>query len=289
VFTYIKEFFEHSFTENDRTPISADNETRFKHYSIFLLLSIPLMLFYGFFNTFIDKHLWLSVFILLLAIGLFVGWLFVKSYGKDKLVYRINTLIYSVLVLYMLLLGGEGGAKILWMYTFPLISFFLLGKNEGLYWNVAIIFLAVLIFWNPLSLSIVYSYPSEFITRFIMTYMLISTISYWYEYYHYHYLIKIELKNKILRQEISKRKKEKKERIRVINELQSALNEVKELQGILPLCSYCKKIRDDSGYWEQVDVYINKNTAADISHGICPECIKQHFPNQYTSIYPDNE
>ncbi len=55
---------------------------------------------------------------------------------------------------------------------------------------------------------------------------------------------------------------------------ESELKEIKTLQGILPLCSFCKKVWDDKGYWEQVDVYIHKHSQADISHGICPECFK---------------
>jgi hypothetical protein len=58
-------------------------------------------------------------------------------------------------------------------------------------------------------------------------------------------------------------------------------DEIKRLRGILPLCSFCKKIRDDKGYWERVDVYISKYSQADISHGICPECLKEHYPEQY--------
>jgi len=69
------------------------------------------------------------------------------------------------------------------------------------------------------------------------------------------------------------------EREKLIKELQQALKEIKTLRGILPLCSFCKKIRDDKGYWEQVDVYIHKYSQADISHSICPECAKDHYPD----------
>lgn len=62
-------------------------------------------------------------------------------------------------------------------------------------------------------------------------------------------------------------------------ELNKALDEIRTLRGILPLCSYCKKIREDEGYWEQVDVYIHKNTDANISHSICPDCMEKYFPN----------
>jgi hypothetical protein len=56
------------------------------------------------------------------------------------------------------------------------------------------------------------------------------------------------------------------------------IEEIKTLRSILPLCSYCKKIRDSKGYWEQVDVYINKYYDTDITHSICPECMKKNFP-----------
>ncbi len=61
-------------------------------------------------------------------------------------------------------------------------------------------------------------------------------------------------------------------------ELTAALEEIETLRGILPLCSFCKKIRNDAGYWEQVDVYIKKHTSAEISHSVCPDCIKKHYP-----------
>ena len=87
--------------------------------------------------------------------------------------------------------------------------------------------------------------------------------------------------------DITVKKRSDEQQQKLINELNKALSEIKTLQGILPLCSYCKKIRDDKGYWEKVDVYIHKNTDADISHGICPDCLKEHFPKQYEEIKND--
>jgi sigma-B regulation protein RsbU (phosphoserine phosphatase) len=60
-----------------------------------------------------------------------------------------------------------------------------------------------------------------------------------------------------------------------VSELEEALSRVKQLQGLLPICSYCKKIRDDTNYWEQVESYISRHTEAQFSHGICPECYAQ--------------
>ncbi len=74
------------------------------------------------------------------------------------------------------------------------------------------------------------------------------------------------------------------DRENAINKLEKALSEIRTLRAILPLCSFCKKSRDDKGHWEQVDVYIHKYSETDISHGICPECMKIHYPEQYASM-----
>ncbi len=57
-----------------------------------------------------------------------------------------------------------------------------------------------------------------------------------------------------------------------VQELQKALNEVRTLSGLIPICSYCKKIRNDKGFWQQVEVYVRDHTGANFTHGICPEC-----------------
>ncbi len=59
--------------------------------------------------------------------------------------------------------------------------------------------------------------------------------------------------------------------------LEKALSEVKTLSGLLPICSHCKKIRDDKGYWNQIEVYIHEHTDAKFSHGICQECVKKYY------------
>ena len=60
-----------------------------------------------------------------------------------------------------------------------------------------------------------------------------------------------------------------------VKELEEALLQVKQLQGMLPICSYCKKIRDDDNYWQKVDTYISDHTHVQFSHGICPPCLEK--------------
>lgn len=62
-------------------------------------------------------------------------------------------------------------------------------------------------------------------------------------------------------------------------ELEKALAEIKTLRGILPICAHCKKIRDDKGYWNQIESYIHEHSEAEFSHGICPDCAKELYPD----------
>ena len=79
-------------------------------------------------------------------------------------------------------------------------------------------------------------------------------------------------------QDISERKRSEEERERLIVELQEALARIKTLSGLLPICSSCKKIRDDKGYWSQIETYIRDHTEADFSHGLCPVCADELYP-----------
>lgn len=90
--------------------------------------------------------------------------------------------------------------------------------------------------------------------------------------------------NEKLKNEIIQRQKAEKEKEETINQLQEALTEVKTLSGLLPVCSGCKKIRDDSGYWNQIEVYIQDHSEAQFSHGICPDCAKEIYGDFYDEI-----
>ena len=69
-----------------------------------------------------------------------------------------------------------------------------------------------------------------------------------------------------------KREQVEEERERLIRDLTNAIEEIKTLKGILPICSYCKKIRDDMGAWKMLEIYISEHSEAKFSHGLCPEC-----------------
>jgi len=85
--------------------------------------------------------------------------------------------------------------------------------------------------------------------------------------------------------DITERQQVENERARLISELQKALSEVNVLSGLIPICASCKKIRDDKGYWNRIESYIEAHSAAEFSHGICPECTKKLYPNFYEKHY----
>lgn len=79
----------------------------------------------------------------------------------------------------------------------------------------------------------------------------------------------------LLRARSSEKEKEK-----LIRELQEALAKVKLLSGMLPICASCKQIRDDKGYWTQIETYIRDHSEAEFSHGLCPDCMNELYPNE---------
>ena len=88
-------------------------------------------------------------------------------------------------------------------------------------------------------------------------------------------------------EDITDRKQLELERERLINELQDALREIKELRGFLPICANCKKVRDDDGYWQQVEKYIMDRTDAKFSHSICPDCMRKLYPDVADTVLED--
>ncbi len=81
--------------------------------------------------------------------------------------------------------------------------------------------------------------------------------------------------------DITERKRREIEREETIANLQKAMAEIKTLKGLLPICASCKNIRDDKGYWKQIESYIREHTDVEFTHGICPNCYKKLYPEIY--------
>jgi hypothetical protein len=126
---------------------------------------------------------------------------------------------------------------------------------------------------SPTLISIFKKYQYEILLAvFIFFLLLITTV--W-----------TKKTNRLLNIEIIERKQIEREREKLIKQLQKSLAEIKTLSGLLPICASCKKIRDDKGYWNQIESYITDHSEAKFSHGICQGCAKKLYPD--LDIYND--
>jgi len=101
------------------------------------------------------------------------------------------------------------------------------------------------------------------------------------------YLVKGQINADLLARAIAyalERKKLENEKHKLILDLQEALAKVKTLSGMLPICSSCKQIRDDKGYWNQVDTYLHEHSDVEFSHALCPDCAKKLYPEYYDKM-----
>jgi len=78
--------------------------------------------------------------------------------------------------------------------------------------------------------------------------------------------------------DITQRKQVEEQRSRLIEQLEAAVSRIDSLEEIVPICSYCKDIRNDEGYWDKVEAYIARHSGKQLSHGICPDCAREYFP-----------
>lgn len=172
--------------------------------------------------------------------------------NKIELVRLISLIVVIGMMSYDLTTGKANGQSFVWYYSFPPAAYYILGRSRGTVW-VGISFLIAI-----LALFIIRYYPYNYETsiRYIFTYFLVIAVSYALE---------------------SARERFKEKLFKENEGLIKALDEVKTLKGLLPICANCKKIRNDDGYWEQVELYIRQRSDAEFSHDICPVCAKELY------------
>lgn len=161
----------------------------------------------------------------------------------------------------------------IWNAAAPVMTFFLLGKRLGLPISIFFLSLATFLFlWSHLSGP--NRLPLIALCNILFFMISIFVLSLYYETTR-------EGTEKALIRDIAARKKAEEEKERLIQSLENALTQIKILSGLLPICSSCKKIRDDRGYWKQIESYIQEHSEAQFSHSICPECAEKIYPDFY--------
>lgn len=200
---------------------------------------------------------------ILMGMVLLSGFYALKKRSIHLPIYRLALAVLSVTFLYNILIGSGNGTAIYWLSPFPLLFLFFLGKREGGLASAIFFCVLCIVLINPFSFEI-YEYNIGTSLRFLVSLLLVTLMVYGLE----------ASRDKTERLLIKKHE-------RLLDEtqkLQQALGEIKTLSGLIPICSHCKKVRDDKGYWQQVEDYVREHTSADFSHGLCPDCFKKLYP-----------
>jgi hypothetical protein len=202
----------------------------------------------------------------LIVMGIMLGGLFtIYNLDADTAVYRATHLFISLSFAYCVYIGAGKGTVLQWSFIMPLLFFYFFGTKEGSIWVInflIMIFIMLLIsYFNDL-----YSYDIFYLIRFFAIFIVISVIGYGLESSRHTFGRLLNEKNKALLQE-----KE---------QLEEAMANIRILTGLLPICSVCKRIRDDQGYWNQLEAYLSEHSDIIFSHSICPECAKRLYPEQ---------
>ena len=153
-------------------------------------------------------------------------------------------------------------AAILWLSWQSIRAGYRPARNFLLAWLICVIGMIELILVIPGYL------PSNPFTEHFMELCLLCALMIWSFALTGRIRIIEEEQRRILEEKVDER----------TAELRQALAQVKALRGLLPICSHCKKIRDDQGYWKDVEIYIHQHTEVDFSHGICPDCAQELYP-----------
>ncbi len=203
--SYLFEMLTRLVTRGNRI-VDIDAESRFLQYTVISCAGLATMIGFGLYNLLQGRYL-LFFAIAVFALGLIVGWILLYRGRSGVMVYRGNVFLFYALLLYMIHLSGEDHSKILWVNISPLITFFLLGRREGLAWIGFMWFCLFIYFFKPFELPGGNVYSTVYAVRFLVSFTVISVIAYFYENFRFRYLVVLKEKNSLLSAEIEERQK----------------------------------------------------------------------------------
>jgi len=238
------EFLSCNFPQNT----GRDVYTRIVLFNIFAAVYIFAAVPFGIFNIVRDRFIIAAM--LFAGVIIIIGTrIFLSTTKNYQIAFIVVAFTMALLLLSTYITGGINNNGPLWFFAYPVAVLSLLGPKMGAIASLSLIAISLLLCVHPFSLIMRTFYAPDFIFLHFCSYLIVFILAFSYEF---------------------QKQKDRKE--------------IKELKGLLPLCSFCKKIRDDKGYWEQVDVYIHKYSDADITHSVCPECVKKHYPQEHAEI-----
>jgi hypothetical protein len=245
--------------------LTVDERRKRQFLALFLGLLTPALALIGLLNSRTGSMatanigVWLGVFFGIVSL------LALRYLANLTPMFYVGFTVTLAILTYQAALGTGEGMAFLWFYFFPLSTFFLFGKWKGLLWVVPSWLIALLLLLFNVG---PYHYPNTVAIRFIITYTLVCIFSYAIEALRSQYYSQLQREKAAL---------------------EVALQQVKTLHGLLPICASCKKIRDDGGYWHQVEAYLSEHTEVQFSHGICPDCRATLYAQLRPAVDPGNK
>jgi hypothetical protein len=191
---------------------------------------------------------------------LFLIFLLFSRYVKNGIwFYRILSVGLMVVLTYNFYFGPAGDSSLMWMFVFPMVVFFVLGIPEGLLWYLVLTTINISSLFFP-QMTGAHIYSDDMRARFLSAYIIITVLALCFEFLRWYFYTQLERERQKLKQ---------------------TMEQVRTLDGLVPICSMCKKIRDDKGYWNQLEQYLLDHTDAKLTHGICDDCYAKHYPKEF--------
>lgn len=245
--------------------LTLDRNIKRRFFSLIVSAGLPFILVF-FITDYIEGDIIELAVDAVIGLILLVSFIAVRKTDADLLIFRIFITLISLAFLYGVSIGSGKETILYWVIILPMVFMFFFGAKEGATWVLIFFFILCVLIFNPLSLDL-YNYPIAKSFRYLVAFLFLSIFTFGFESSRYRF-----------RETLIK---EHNELVRERDKLEEALEEIKTLQGIVPICSFCKKIRDDEGYWSQVENYVTEHTHAEFSHSICPDCAKKHYQGLY--------
>jgi len=176
----LKKIFTSYYWFSNRPDIGFEEERKRRLYAILVLPGIIVLIAFAATHL-ADGDYGEGIFDLLTGAGLILSLVCLLFMVKGQQLYRFNGFLLGSLFLFLLVKGGPQGSRVLWLYIYPLVAFFMLGKKEGFLWSVGLIVLSFILLHIPGTVLAVYSYRPQFEIRFIVSYLLVVALTYIYE------------------------------------------------------------------------------------------------------------
>ena len=229
---------------------------RIRFTNIFAFTTIAALLLFSLLNLMAKQYLSFAFEFFPSLFGIFIV-VQLRSSGNIERAQTQILLNLTLVMSYLFFSGGIAKTGIFWLFTYPVAAFFIKGRRRGWLWTGIIIFEAVVMMFLSKSFQVNVPYSFVELRQFMASFLVVSLVLRHYEVLRDDYEKTIESNMKVL---------------------EEANKKIKTLRGLVPICSSCKKIRDDKGYWQLVEVYVTEHTEANFSHGLCDECSRALYP-----------